>query len=1066
MKKRILSLVLCAAMLLSMCLFLGAGVMDDTTADGSAETTESYIPAVNFTNVAPFVQANAQAANGPARAPLRASANDGSTTPPDPAKDKDNEGLVTSKTATANKDGTYTITLEAYATGSKVITEIQKDVPTDIVLVLDQSGSMKNDMGTVTYEPYSGKDSTNTKNYDRRHNGGSANLWYPLSDDSYVPVNVEKTQAYTALSTNLKNYTSSWWSTTSDCYYYYKDALYEKVGGEYKKVTVTRTGSGRQTYYTYTFSDGTEVVSEGDNSVPNKDPNFSSHGPLYTLAEDGNSTVYTYTYKDANGVTQNIGKSTGANERYAKFYERSVSASGGGTRLAALKSAATEFAESVATKAAGKDGRLGTDDDIDHRIAVVGFADTDEDYGYNTGVFIGSKMTKYKNVSSVYATALQSMKTTDGQNNVTASLGALQTSGATRTDLGMEMAKGILDANPVPADQTRNRVVIVFTDGSPTDFNGFQVNVANSAITTANNIKSGGATVYGIGIFAGADATSPGTEPTSDLGQSSSALPAACNWFMQNLSSNNGEVRNPSYYLSAADAKSLKNIFKQISDQIETGGSSTTLSSEAVVKDIISQQFCLPAGTTAEQIRLQTYACTGKTGDTYQWSTTNNGNMGATASILSDGQVSVTGFDFADNWCGVETQTDGTEVPRGHKLVISFEVVPKDGFLGGNNVYTNDSAGVYENSEAEKPLRTFNQPTVNVPIGNVSVTAADKNVYLLGDLTAAKLKNGATVKVGDVPLDLTNDNYGLKPWQTAYVNIEVTITDKDGNVVTTDGFSGLTDDEKYTVTVKVSPKTEAKETNIGGAAATAKTSSGTANVNVYKPVLTYKDSEGYYGDTAPDFAGNLTNTVWKHDETEAPDSMGTEPTLTLTYTPEADKIAGDKINTRTDVGVAVAVMINETPVTDSVRFKHTDCAGTTCTVPADCKFVLHVNTCSLTISKTVTGDDGWDPHQTFVFKVTNNTTKETMEVVITGTGSKKITGLPVGSYTVTEDTGWSWSYTAVRGNNTKVTLSSAHDSDTVGVTNKYNKPNWLTSIADVINKWVSATQIQQIPGKN
>ena len=262
-------------------------------------------------------------------------------------------------------------------------------------------------------------------------------------------------------------------------------------------------------------------------------------------------------------MTQTIGTSTGASTRYAQFYQRSVSSSGGGTRLAALKSAATEFANSVATKAAGKDGQLGTDDDVDHRIAVVGFADTDEDYGYNTGVFIGKTMTKYSNASSVYATALQSMKTTEGKNNVTASLDALQTSGATRTDLGMEMAKGILDANPVPADQTRNRVVIVFTDGSPTDFSGFQVNVANSAISTANTIKSGGATVYGIGIFAGADATSPGTKPTSNLGNNSnsSALSAACNWFMQNLSSNNGVVQNPSYYLSAADAESLKNIF-------------------------------------------------------------------------------------------------------------------------------------------------------------------------------------------------------------------------------------------------------------------------------------------------------------------------------------------------------------------------------------------------------------------------------------------------------------------------------------------------------------------------
>lgn len=38
MKKRILSLVLCAAMLLSMCLFLGAGVTEDTS-DTPAEST-------------------------------------------------------------------------------------------------------------------------------------------------------------------------------------------------------------------------------------------------------------------------------------------------------------------------------------------------------------------------------------------------------------------------------------------------------------------------------------------------------------------------------------------------------------------------------------------------------------------------------------------------------------------------------------------------------------------------------------------------------------------------------------------------------------------------------------------------------------------------------------------------------------------------------------------------------------------------------------------------------------------------------------------------------------------
>lgn len=1043
MKKRILSLVLCAALLLSLCLFMGAGVA------GDAPATEDFVPAVNFTNVAPLVQANAQAANSPARAPMLTANVNAVTT-----RAADN-GVVTSKTATKNADGTYTITLEAYATGSKVISEIQKDVPTDIVLVLDQSGSMADDMGTVKYEKYSEKNSTNANNYDRRHNDGSANLWYKLSDGTYVPVNVEKSKVYNALSTSLKNYTSNWiGTTTSDCYYYYKDALYEKVGDTYQKVTVTYTGNRRDGYtYTYTFSDGTKVVSEENDSVPD----FGSRGPLYTLAADGNSTVYTYTYTDADGVTQTIGTSTGKDTKYAQFYQRSVSSSGGGTRLAALKSAATEFANSVATKAAGKDGQLGTDDDVDHRIAVVGFADTDDDYGYNTGVFIGSKMTKYKNASSVYATALQSMKTTDGQNNVTASLGALQTSGATRTDLGMEMAKGILDANPVPADQTRNRVVIVFTDGSPTDFNGFQVNVANSAITTANNIKSGGATVYGIGIFAGADATSPGTKPTKNLSDNSSALPAACNWFMQNLSSNNGVVQNPSYYLSAADAESLKNIFKQISDQIETGGSSTTLSSEAVVKDIISQQFCLPAGTTAEQIRLQTYACTGKTGDTYQWSTTSKGNMGATASILSDGQVSVTGFDFADNWCGVETQTDGTEVPRGHKLVISFEVVPKDGFLGGNDVFTNANAAIYANSTSQLPVATFERPQVNVPIQPVTVTAAEQNVYLLGNVTVDTLRAGTTVMVGGVPLDLSKDNYGLETWQTEYVDITVAVKDAAGNELT--DLTALTADATYSVMVTVDPKTASTAAD----AATEQTGNSTASVNVFKPELTFKDSEGYYGDTAPGFDGNLTATVWKHGETEAnTDAMGAAPELTLTYTPDTDAVVDGKINTRTDFGVAAAVMIGETDVTANTTFKHTPCEGKTCTLPDGTAFLCHVSTCSLTISKTVTGD-GANPNQTFVFDVKDSTGKLVTTIVLKNNERKTITGLAVGTYTVTEDTNWSWSYSIVGGNNKSATLSGTAPSAVVDVTNHYNSHNWLTSIADVINKWVSATKIEQIP---
>ena len=236
---------------------------------------------------------------------------------------------------------------------------------------------------------------------------------------------------------------------------------------------------------------------------------------------------------------------------------------------------------------------------------------------------------------------LQSMDNPNGRDMVNAAINALSAEGATRTDLGMDMAQRILNANPVPTGETRNRVVIVFTDGSPTDFNGFEMDVANAAINKANAIKNSGATVYSIGIFSGADASSAGTKPSGDLGTYSNQLTAACNWFMQQVSSNNGTPRYPSYYLSAGDADSLNSIFQQISNNITTGGSSTTLGSETVVKDIISPYFTLPAGTTASGIQINTYDCTGKTGDTYTWSSTSGGNGGATATVNGD-QVSVT----------------------------------------------------------------------------------------------------------------------------------------------------------------------------------------------------------------------------------------------------------------------------------------------------------------------------------------------------------------------------------------------------------------------------------------
>ena len=121
------------------------------------------------------------------------------------------------------------------------------------------------------------------------------------------------------------------------------------------------------------------------------------------------------------------------------------------------------------------------------------------------------------------------------------------------------------------------------------------------------------------------------------------------------------------------------------------------------------------------------------------------------------------------------------------------------------------------------------------------------------------------------------------------------------------------------------------------------------------------------------------------------------------------------------------------------------------------KFELDVF--DLTITKA---GENIDQNQIFVFHVVSDDHKTDMEVTVQGTSSVKIKGLPLGTtYTVTEDTGWTWQYTP---DSASKTIKPNGDS-TVTFTNTYSKPNWLTSFAEVINKWING-QIKQTEIKN
>lgn len=333
-------------------------------------------------------------------------------------------------------------------------------------------------------------------------------------------------------------------------------------------------------------------------------------------------------------------------------------------------------------------------------------------------------------------------------------------------------------------------------------------------------------------------------------------------------------------------------------------------------------------------------------------------------------------------------------------------------------------------------------------------------MYLLGDLAADQLKAGATVNVGGVPLNLTAENFGLETWQNEYVNITVEIKNKAGEVIT--DLNDLTDDTTYTVTVKVSPKTDG--TYASGEAAEAKTGANNpaANIYVFKPELTYKDSEVYYGDNVPtDYSDNLVPTKWFHTQTVDGQEVKTEdrnvtmvgapnvqaPVLSVEYTPDANKIKdGRIINTKDDIPVAATVKIGPENINEHTTFVHQNC-NSACDwnetdLDGNPAFLLHVKTCTLTITKK-----GGDSNEPYVFDIYKDDDKYS-EVTVKGNGTETLFELPVGTYTIKEDTGWSWRYTPSYSSSNAV-LNADKPNGSITCTNTKTKDQWLNGFSDV-----------------
>lgn len=230
-------------------------------------------------------------------------------------------------------------------------------------------------------------------------------------------------------------------------------------------------------------------------------------------------------------------------------------------RLYALKEAVKAFLDEAANTNTEAGSEL-------VRVGLVKFAGNEKDKIGDDTYRSGGYTYNYSQIVSDLTADMNGLK-----NKVS----KLKAAGATRADNGFNLAVKVMGSASVRTDA--KKVVIFFTDGSPTSSNGFEKEVANNAVTAAKKLKDGGAAVYSIGIFASANPSSLSSNENKFMHAVSSNFPKATEYNQR------GEGNTKAgYYKSATNASELNAIF----DEIEKSETTTSAYTKVTMEDTLS----------------------------------------------------------------------------------------------------------------------------------------------------------------------------------------------------------------------------------------------------------------------------------------------------------------------------------------------------------------------------------------------------------------------------------------------------------------------------------------------
>ena len=243
----------------------------------------------------------------------------------------------------------------------------------------------------------------------------------------------------------------------------------------------------------------------------------------------------------------------------------------GTKRIDALKSAANNFVNHIAEQ-----NQSISDSSKQHQVSIVKFSG-------NKSAAVGNDTYREGGYTYNYSQVMKAMSPCTDAAAFRNTINSINPAGSTRADYGLQLADS----------QTSNRedakkIVIFFTDGSPTSSSGFESEVASSAVSAAKAMKDKKATVYTVGIFSGAD---PSADPSGASNENKFMHAVSSNYPEAAYTQNSGfwggwdwnlgtRPDGSDFYKSATNADELKKVFDDISSEIVKGSGYPTNATE------------------------------------------------------------------------------------------------------------------------------------------------------------------------------------------------------------------------------------------------------------------------------------------------------------------------------------------------------------------------------------------------------------------------------------------------------------------------------------------------------